>query len=124
RTTNNERTAFLTKMFLSFRKGLLSSNPAKDYCKSRILNYELLEIGFNGGQFHHGQRKDEQLINDCLEYGLLTPAGTNSRTGGQAYKAFGNRGPVFALKNKANEIVSFYFRSTIDDKNSKHYYLK
>src|SRR5690606_13283926 len=64
------------------------------------------------------------LINECLEYGLLTPAGTNSRTGGQAYKAFGNRGLVFALKNKANEIVSFYFRSTIDDKNSKHYYLK
>src|SRR5690554_6689849 len=119
-----ERTAFLTKMFLSFRKGLWNSNPAKDYCKSRALNYETLEIGFNGGQFHHGQRKDEKLINDCLNYGLLTPAGTNSRTGGQAYKAFGNRGIVFALKNKENEIVSLYFRSTIDDKNSKHYYLK
>lgn len=119
-----ERTAFLTKIFLSFRKGLWNSNPAKDYCKSRGLNYETLEIGFNGGQFHHGTRKDEKLINDCLEYGLLTPAGTNSRTGGQAYKAFGNRGIVFALKNKANEIVSFYFRSTIDDKKSKHYYLK
>src|SRR5690606_23250368 len=119
-----ERTAFLTKMFLSFRKGLWNSNPAKDYCKSRALNYETLEIGFNGGQFHHGQRKDEKLINDCLQYGLLTPAGTNSRTGGQAYKAFGNRGIVFALKNKANEIVSLYFRSTLDDKNAKHYYLK
>src|SRR5690554_3705040 len=115
---------FLEKMFLSFRKGLWNSNPAKDYCQSRALNYETLEIGFNGGQFHHGTRKDEKLINDCLQYGLLTPAGTNSRTGGQAYKAFGNRGIVFALKNKENEIVSLYFRSTIDDKNSKHYYLK
>lgn len=123
-TNQAERTAFLNKMFLSFRKGLWNSNPAKDYCKSRGLNYETLEIGFNGGQFHHGTRKDEKLINDCLQYGLLTPAGTNSRTGGQAYKAFGNRGIVFALKNKANEIVSLYFRSTIDDKNSKHYYLK
>src|SRR5690554_4378072 len=119
-----ERTAFLTKMFLSFRKGLWNSNPAKDYCKSRALNYETLEIGFNGGQFHHGQRKDEKLINDCLQYGLLTPAGTNSRTGGQAYKAFGNRGIVFALKNKENEIVSLYFRSIIDNNQSKHYYLK
>src|SRR5690606_11818944 len=43
-THNIERTAFLQKMFLSFRKGLLSSTPAKDYCKSRALNYELLEI--------------------------------------------------------------------------------
>src|SRR5690606_23062040 len=119
-----ERTAFLTKMFLSFRKGLWNSNPAKDYCKSRALNYETLEIGFNGGQFHHGQRKDEKLINDCLNYGLLTPAGTNSRTGGQAYKAVGNRGIVFALKKKENEIVSLYFRSTTNDKNAKHYYLK
>lgn len=123
-TNQAERTAFLTKMFLSFRKGLLSSNPAKDYCKRRALSYETLEIGFNGGQFHHGTRKDEKLINDCLQYGLLTMAGTNSRTGGQAYKAFGNRGIVFALKNKENKIVSLYFRSTIDDKNSKHYYLK
>lgn len=123
-THNIERTAFLTKMFLSFRKGLLSSNPAKDYCKSRALNYETLEIGFNGGQFHHGTRKDEKLINDCLQYGLLTMAGTNSRTGGQAYKAFGNRGIVFTLKNKANEIVSLYFRSIIDNNQSKHFYLK
>src|SRR5690554_1618992 len=119
-----ERTAFLTKMFLSFRKGLWNSNPAKDYCKSRALNYETLEIGFNGGQFHHGQRKEEKLINDCLQYGLLTPAGTNSRTGGQAYKAFGNRGIVFALKNKENEVTGLYFRSTLNDKESKHFYLK
>src|SRR5690606_4783384 len=88
-TNQAERTAFLTKMFLSFRKGLLSSNPAKDYCHGRALDYELLEIGFNGGQFHHGTRKEEKLINDCLQYGLLTMAGTNSRTGGQAYKTFG-----------------------------------
>src|SRR5690606_18282073 len=112
-----------------FRKGLWNSNPAKDYCKSRALNYETLEIGFNGGQFHHGQRKDEQLINDCLQYGLLTPAGTNSRTGGQAYKAFGNRGIVFALKNKENEVTGLYFRSTISSPlgkpdGAKHYYLK
>lgn len=123
-TNQTERTAFLTKMFLSFRKGLLSSNPAKDYCHSRVLDYELLEVGFNSGQFHHGTRKDEKLINDCLQYGLLTMAGTNSRTGGQAYKTFGNKGIVFPLKNKANEIVSLYFRSIIDNNQSKHYYLK
>lgn len=115
---------FLNKMFLSFRKGIFNSAPAKEYCASRSLDFEQLEIGFNSGQFHHGSRRDEQLIKNCVELGLLIPHGTNSRTGGQAYKPFGNRGIVFPLKNKENEIVSFYFRSIIDNNQSKHYYLK
>lgn len=119
-----ERMYFLEKMFLSFRKGLLSSPPAKEYCSSRNLDFDKLEVGFNSGQFHHGARKDEKLINDCLNYGLLTMAGTNSRTGGQAYKPFGNKSILFPLKNKENQIVSFYFRSTINNDNAKHYYLK
>jgi DNA primase catalytic core len=123
-TDNQERTVFLEKMFLSFRKGLLSSPPAKEYCNSRNLDFDKLEVGFNSGQFHHGSRKDEKLINDCLEIGLLTLAGTNSRTGGQAYKPFGNKSILFPLKNKENQIVSFYFRSIIDNNNAKHYYLK
>lgn len=119
-----ERMYFLEKMFLSFRKGLLSSPPAKEYCSSRNLDFDKLEVGFNSGQFHHGARKDEKLINDCLSYGLLTLAGTNSRTGGQAYKPFGNKSILFPLKNKDNQIVSFYFRSTTNNDNAKHYYLK
>lgn len=127
-TTNpvneQERMYFLEKMFLSFRKGLLSSPPAKEYCNSRNLDFDKLEVGFNSGQFHHGARKDEKLINDALQCGLLTTAGTNSRTGGQAYKPFGNKSILFPLKNKENQIVSFYFRSTINNENSKHFYLK
>ncbi|NJM78860.1 MAG: toprim domain-containing protein [Flavobacterium sp.] len=119
-----ERILFLEKMFLSFRKGLLSSPPAKEYCSSRNLDFDKLEVGFNSGQFHHGARKDEKLINDALQCGLLTTAGTNSRTGGQAYKPFGNKSILFPLKNKENQIVSFYFRSTINNENSKHFYLK
>ena len=119
-----ERILFLEKMFLSFRKGLLCSEPAKEYCTNRNLDFDKLEVGFNSGQFHHGARKDEKLINDCLNYGLLTLAGTNSRTGGQAYKPFGNKSILFPLKNKENQIVSFYFRSTINNDNAKHYYLK
>lgn len=116
--------AFLTKMFLSFRKGLLCSDPAKDYCHSRALNFDELEVGFNSGQFHHGARKDEKLIQECVEVGLLIPYGTNSRTGGQSYKPFGNKCLVFPLKNQENKIVSFYFRSTLDHKDSRHFYLK
>jgi DNA primase len=117
-------TYFIEKMFLSFRKGLLCSEPAKEYCTNRNLDFDKLEVGFNSGQFHHGARKDEKLINDCLEIGLLTLAGTNSRTGGQAYKPFGNKSILFPLKNKENQIVSFYFRSTINNENAKHFYLK
>lgn len=119
-----ERVAFLSKMFSSFKNGLLSSKPAQGYCKNRVLNYERLEIGFNSGQFHHGSRKDEQLINNCLEYGLLIDKGLKGRTGETAYTIFGNKSLVFPLKNKKNEIVSLYFRSILDTKNSKHYYLK
>lgn len=123
-TTAIVNTYFLEKMFLSFRKGLLCSEPAKEYCSSRNLDFDKLEVGFNSGQFHHGARKEEKLINDALQCGLLTQAGTNSRTGGQAYKPFGNRSIVFPLKNKENQIVSFYFRSTVNNENSKHFYLK
>jgi DNA primase len=123
-TTAIVNTYFIEKMFLSFRKGLLCSDPAKEYCKSRNLDFDKLEVGFNSGQFHHGARKDEKLINDAMQCGLLTMAGTNSRTGGQAYKPFGNKSILFPLKNKENQIVSFYFRSTINNENSKHFYLK
>ena len=115
---------FLQKMFTSFRKGIFNSPPAKEYCKSRNLNYEKLQIGFNGGQFHHGARKDETLINTCLEHGLLIDKNQLARTGEKAYNVFGNKGIVFPLKNKENQIVSFYFRSTVNNENSKHFYLK
>src|SRR5690606_15850548 len=42
----------------------------------------------------------------------------------QAYKPFGNKSIVFPLKNKNNEVTSLYFRSTLNNKESKHYYLK
>lgn len=54
----------------------------------------------------------------------MSLAGTNSRTGGQAYKTFGIKSIVFPLKNKENQIVSFYFRSIVNDKEAKHYYLR
>jgi DNA primase len=123
-TTAIVNTYFIEKMFLSFRKGLLCSEPAKEYCKSRNLDFDKLEVGFNSGQFHHGVKKEEKLINDALQCGLLIMGGTNSRTGGQAYKPFGNKSILFPLKNKENQIVSFYFRSTINNENAKHFYLK
>lgn len=118
---------FLEKMFGSFRKGIFNSQPAKDYCKQRNLDLEKLSIGFNSGQFHHGERRDEALINNCLSVGLLLDRGLTSKTGEKAYNVFGNKSLVFPLKNQENQIVSFYFRSTViarNEANSKHFYLK
>jgi DNA primase catalytic core len=115
---------FLEKMFGSFKKGLVNSQPAKDYCKKRNLDHTKLNIGFNSGQFHHGERKSEELINNCLAVGLLLDNDLKSNNGEKAYNVFGKYSLVFPLKNKENEIVSFYFRSALDKQNAKHFYLK
>ena len=82
------------------------------------------EIGYNAGQFHHGTRKDETLINQCLQYGLLIDAGMTAKTGDKAYKVFGKGCIVFALKNKQHQVSGLYFRSTTNNDTAKHYYLK
>lgn len=118
------KSEFLERIFKSFRKGVYNSKPAKDYLQKRSLDFTRLEIGFNSGQFHHGTRKDENLINQCLEYGLLIDKGLTGRTGEKAYGIFANKCLIFPLRNKQNEIVSIYGRSILDKENSKHFYLK
>jgi len=123
-TKDMVRSAVLSKMFGYFKNAVHNSKPARDYIEKRGLDYNGLEIGYNTGQFHHGERKEEALIKSCQEVGLLHPFGNNTRTGGQAYKPFAKYSIVFALKNKSNQITGLYFRSTINEENSKHYYLK
>ncbi|MBN8703774.1 MAG: toprim domain-containing protein [Bacteroidetes bacterium] len=118
------KVAVLQKIFAYFKNAIPNSPIAKEYIKSRALDYDKLEIGYNTAQFHHGTRKDEYLIKSCLEIGLLQDEGLVSRTGEKAYKPFGKFCIVFPLKNKQGQIVSLYFRSTINDTNQKHYYLK
>src|SRR5690606_32811262 len=95
-------------------------------------------IGYNTGQFHHAgrskatvssdpsgeQRKDEALIQSCLKVGLLSPFGVNSRTGDQAYKSFAKECICFALRNRAGQITGLYFRSTTNNSDQRHFYLK
>ncbi|MBW3521818.1 CHC2 zinc finger domain-containing protein [Chryseobacterium sp. NKUCC03_KSP] len=116
---------FLENTFSYFRKALYCSNPAKQYVEKRNLDNSILEIGYNSGQFHHGERKSEELINNALEVGLLQDKGLiNNRTGEKGYSIFANKCIAFPLKNKENEIVSFYFRAIVENKNGKHFYLK
>src|SRR5690606_25915064 len=55
---------------------------------------------------------------------LLLDLGLKSRTGDTAYKPFGKWCIVFALRNQAGEIVSLYFRSTLANKEQRHFYLR
>lgn len=118
------RSAVLLKMFTYFKNGVHNSKPAKEYLAKRHLDFEKLEIGYNSGQFHHGTRKDEALIQSCVKYGLLLDKGKKGRTGEPAYQPFGKGGICFALKNREGKITGLYFRSTTDSKKSKHFYLK
>jgi hypothetical protein len=66
-----ERENFLANMYQYFKNAVHNSKPAKEYLESRSLDFKRLEVGYNAGQFHHGARKDENVIAQCLEYGLL-----------------------------------------------------
>jgi len=118
------RTAILTRMFTYFKNAVHSSKPAQEYIKNRALDATKVEIGYNTAQFHHGSRKEEALIQSCVQVGLLTPWGTNTREGGQAYKPFGKYSIVFALRNKLNQVTGLYFRSTVNNEDQRHFYLK
>lgn len=124
KTENTERAMFLERMFTYFKNAVHNSKPAQEYLQSRCIEFKNTEVGYNAGQFHHGARKEETLINECIKYGLLLDLGLTARTGDTAYKPFGKWCIVFALRNKANEIVSLYFRSTLQDKEQRHFYLK
>lgn len=125
-TKENRQSAtdFLQKMFTYFKNAVHNSPQAKQYIQSRALDFTKLEIGYNAAQFHHGTRKDETLIQQCLQYGLLIDAGLTSKTGDKAYKVFGKGCIVFALRNKANQVTSLYFRSTVNNEDARHFYLK
>lgn len=118
------REKFLTNMFQYFRNAINNSKPAKEYLEKRSLDFTRLEVGYNSGQFHHGERKTEELINKSVEYGLLLDKGITGRTGEKAFGVFGKWAICFALRNQKNEVIGLYFRSTLNDDKHKHYYLK
>lgn len=118
------REQFLQNMFTYFKNAVHNSKPAQEYLQQRGLDALKIEAGYNTAQFHHGARKDETLINNCVAVGLLAPWGTNTRQGGAAYKPFAKYCIVFALRNQSNHVTGLYFRSTVNDNEQKHFYLK
>ncbi len=118
------REQFLGNMFTYFKNAVHNSKPAQEYISGRSLDSSKIEVGYNTGQFHHGTRKDEGLIQQCLQYGLLSEHDRLSRTGETCYKPFAKFCIVFALRNQSNQVSGLYFRSTTNNDESKHFYLK
>lgn len=118
------RTAVLTKLFTYFKNAVYNSPPAREYLQNRNLDFKRIEVGYNAGQFHHGTRKEEHLIKSCLAFGLLLDKNLTGRTGEKAYQPFGKWCVCFALRDAQNHIAGLYFRSTLESKESRHFYLK
>ncbi|MCK5169744.1 MAG: toprim domain-containing protein [Bacteroidales bacterium] len=128
----------LSKIYSYFQKGINSGTAKrpKEYLQSRNLNQELLEIGYNSGQFHHRGKLNEADQKACIESGLLIPYnGSVPNAKGTTYTAFAKDCIIFPLKNKKNQIVSIYGRrivsadnqrdkSAINNGLSRHFYLK
>ncbi|PQL93790.1 hypothetical protein [Apibacter adventoris] len=58
---SEERILFLESLYKSFRKGVYNSVPAKEYLAQRNLDTRQIEVGYNSGQFHHGEQKTRSL---------------------------------------------------------------
>lgn len=116
--------SILGHMFTYFKNAVHNSEPARAYIHSRGLEASQSAIGYNSGQFHHGARKDESLIEQCLAVGLLSPHDKPSRTGETAYRVFAKGCIVFPLLGQDHAIKGLYFRSTTNDEDNRHFYLK
>ncbi|MDG5800160.1 CHC2 zinc finger domain-containing protein [Marinilabiliaceae bacterium ANBcel2] len=124
-TSREEKIQLLTKLFGYFRGAINNSKPSRNYITQTRRLELFLEIGYNSAQFHHGQRRDEALINKCVKYGMLTPTQSKTKAGNSTgYYVFGKNCIVFPLKDKEQNITGLYFRSIEDKTENKHYYLK
>jgi DNA primase len=123
--SRNGKIELLTKLFGYFRGAINNSKPSRNYITQTRRLELFLEIGYNSAQFHHGQRRDEALINECVKYGMLTPTQSKTKAGNSTgYYVFGKNCIVFPLKDKEENITGLYFRSIVENTENKHYYLK
>jgi DNA primase len=110
-------TSILQTFFDYYKAGLHRSKKALSYLESRNLNYKKLEIAFNSGGLHV-ESKNHYLINDLVEAGLLKALPVNG------HSVWAKDCIIFPLRDKENNIVSFYGRSILDIENARHFYLQ
>ena len=108
-TGESTQKEILEKLFRSFQTGITfkKASTPRDYLEKRGLDYPLLQIGFNSGQFHH--RKDENFRKPYIEIGVLTKSSAATKEPDMtAYTCFGNYSIVFPLKDEQGDIVNLY----------------
>ena len=131
------RGAVLLRAFTYMRNGLANAPAARAYLAGRGLGVELLAArglgaGYVTGQMHHGKRASRELIASLVSVGLLSPTGgTNSRTGGPAYRTFAKASVCFPLRDADGKVAGLYFRHAGDDgsgnaapRDRRHRYLR
>ena len=99
----------LETLFQSFETGIRSSKAIKpkEYLKNLGLDYAELRIGFNSGQFHHGE--PQEFKNDFEALGVLKKSDAGVRKEDlTAYTVFGRYGLIFPLMDKENRIVNYF----------------
>lgn len=116
------KTILLTRIFTFFMNAVKFTKAAVDYLAER--NITGIEAGYNGGRFHYRGDFNEQEIGYCIQLGLLTPIASEKADSRTIYRNWGKDCIVFPLKNAQNQIVSFYGRSIINNKDEKHFYMK
>jgi DNA primase len=113
------RIAVLTKYYQSSLGAIGRSKRAIEYAKSRNLNTAKLGIGYSGTDI--GKTWNKNLQESGKEIGVLT-----TNTAGKCQPKI-RYCLLFAMKNKAGQIVDVYGRSVIADdkgkKDSRHFYL-
>lgn len=121
--SEEEKLNLLSRGFGFFLNAIKQIDTAKSYLTERklIVAKGLTEIGYNGARFHYRGVINEREIALWEAMGLIKPLGNDSKN----YHSWAKDCIIFPLKNKKNEIVSYYGRSVLNqDKQSKHFYLK
>jgi DNA primase len=125
--TDEEKMNLLTKSFGFFSNAMKQIDDAKKYVEQRKLHGKgsLIEVGYNGARYHYRGGMDEREMALWEAMGMMKPIG-NDRNGvpSNNYRSWGKDCLIFPLKNKREQIVSFYGRSVINEDKQKHYYLK
>jgi len=128
-STQVNHSELLQNAFESFRSGILrtTSKKAREYAAQRGLNIELLEIGFNSGQYHVNGKMEKEKLQSWVDAGLLIPFTGKVPNGiGPKFTPFAKDCLIFPLKEKDGRITGLYGRGITETRNGsgKHFYLK
>jgi len=105
---NKKDIELLTKLFTSFKNGLLigKTKVARAFLKQIGIDHYKVELGYNSSQFHHG--KSKTFKTDYINLGVLIESKAPSNIPHQkTYTSVGKEGIIFPLRNDKNEIVNY-----------------